>query len=142
IAGAGATTRAFATPTIVHFCSTLVISSVLSMPWPDVATAGLVLGVGGGLGVIYALYVTRHARGQSVYTPVLRDWIWDCAVPLVAYGVLATAAFRLSQYPLGSLFAIATVALALLFIGIHNSWDSVVYIAYERGQAGNRADDR
>ena len=35
-------TRAFGTPTIVHFCAVLLLAAVLSAPWPGVAGAGVV----------------------------------------------------------------------------------------------------
>ena len=38
------------------------------------------------------------------------------------------SALMLSRHPTGALFVIATMTLALLFIGIHNAWDTVTYI--------------
>jgi hypothetical protein len=37
--------------------------------------------------------------------------------------------------PIGSaLFGVAATALGLLFIGIHNSWDTVTYVVTEAGR--------
>ena len=66
--------------------------------------------------------------------PVLEDWIWHGALPLIAYAALLVAAVFLQRYPAPSLFVIAGTALLLLFVGIHNAWDSVVYIALQRRQ--------
>jgi hypothetical protein len=44
------------------------------------------------------------------------------------------AAILLPRSPAPSLFVIGGAALLLLFIGIHNSWDTVIYIAVERLQ--------
>jgi hypothetical protein len=48
---------------------------------------------------------------------------------------LLGAAATLARYPETSLFVIAGAALLLLFIGIHNSWDTVTYIALDRMNA-------
>ncbi|HMG11792.1 MAG TPA: hypothetical protein VK571_01320, partial [Gemmatimonadaceae bacterium] len=41
------TIDAFGTPTIVHFCAVLLISAVLSAPWPDILGAAITTGVVG-----------------------------------------------------------------------------------------------
>src|SRR2546421_8553850 len=41
---------AFGTPTVVHFCATLLISAIVSVPWRAVSNAGLALGAGGVAG--------------------------------------------------------------------------------------------
>src|SRR5215218_11419427 len=73
--GSNSTTRAFATPTIVHFCAVLFISAILSAPWSALASAGIALGVSGVAGFVYALMVIRQASRQKDYVPVLEDWI-------------------------------------------------------------------
>ena len=42
--GGAPTTRAFGTPTVVHFCAVLLISAILSAPWQALSSAGLALG--------------------------------------------------------------------------------------------------
>jgi hypothetical protein len=68
--------------------------------------------------------------------PVLEDWIWHGALPLVSYATLIVTAFMLQTDPTTILLVIGGIALLLLFIGIHNVWDGVVYIAIERRQSG------
>ena len=53
-------------------------------------------------------------------------------LPFAAYASLALAAFAASSHTHGALFAVGAAVLLLLFIGIHNAWDSVTYIAMER----------
>jgi hypothetical protein len=65
---------------------------------------------------------------------VLEDWLWHCTLPVVGYATLLTAALRLPGHPVQSLFVIAATALLLLFVGIHNAWDAVTYIAIARRQ--------
>ncbi len=123
---------AFGTPTVVHFCAVLLIAAILSMPWQAVSSAGLALGSCGLAGIGYVLIVVRRARGQKRYAPVLEDWLWHGAFPLIAYAALLAAALVLRRNPLPCLFVIAATALLLLFIGIHNAWDAVTYIAIEQ----------
>lgn len=127
-------TRAFATPTIVHFGAVLLISAILSAPWRSLSGVGVCLLLCGLAGVVYAAMVVRHARRQSDYKPVLEDWLWHCTFPLIAYVTLLIAAIVLRRFPVSSLFAIAATAVLLLFIGIHNAWDAVTYTAIQRRQ--------
>ena len=120
---------AFATPTIVHFCAVLLVSGILSAPWPSLGGARLLLGASGAAGAVYALVIGARARGQIGYKPVLEDWIFHVILPFVAYALLFVAALLLRRRPNAALFSIAAVTLGLLFIGIHNAWDTVTFIA-------------
>jgi hypothetical protein len=125
-------TRAFGTPTIVHFCAVLLLSAMMSAPWPAPADVALALGLCGGIGVVYGFIVIWHAIRQTDYEMVLEDWLFHCVFPLLGYALLLAAALGLPQYPMLSLFLVAGIALLLLFVGIHNAWDSVTYIATVR----------
>ena len=48
---------------------------------------------------------------------------------------LRPPALTLRRHVLLSLFAVAAAALLFLFIGIHNAWDTVTYIALDHAQA-------
>jgi hypothetical protein len=132
---------AFATPTIIHFCAALLVSAALSAPWPTLSGAALFLGASGVLGVGYIFLVTRRAVRQTGYRPVLEDWIWHVVLPLVAYGTQLAAAVALDRHSTTALFMVGGSALLLLFIGIHNAWDTVTFIALERTGAGDEQDD-
>jgi len=125
---------AFGTPTVVHFCAVLLVSAVLSAPWQALSNAGFVLEACGAAGVAYAIVVIRHARRQTSYAPDAEDWFWYAGLPLVGYAGLLAAAILLAWHPTASLFVIATTSLLLLFVGIHNAWDTVTYIAVEHRQ--------
>jgi len=124
--------RAFGTPTVVHFCAVLFISAVLSAPWHALSNAGLVLDACGAAGIVYAIMVIRHARRQTGYSPDAEDWFWYSALPLVGYASLLGSGILLKRHPTMSLFVIAATALLLMFVGIHNSWDTVTYVAVQR----------
>jgi hypothetical protein len=131
VGASNAVTRAFGTPTIVHFCAVLLLAATLSAPWPGVASAGIALAIFGALGVLYGLIIIRHARSQTDYEVVLEDWIWHFTLPIVGYAMLFGAAITLQRHVGESLFVIAGTSLLLLFVGIHNAWDSVTYIAID-----------
>jgi len=126
---------AFSTPTIVHFCAALLVSAILSAPWQSLASVRLALGACGLGGVVYGLIVVRRARSQSGYKPVWQDWLWHTALPLIAYALLLISSLLLPGFPERALFLTGGVVLLLLFIGIHNAWDTVTYIASDEFKA-------
>ena len=125
---------AFGTPTIVHFCVVVLMAGIVSAPWHDLGKVAFALGASGASGVAYVLTVVRRARRQTGYEPVLDDWIWHAVLPFISYAALLVSAVLLQRDPSASLFAVGATALLLLFIGIHNAWDTVTYIAVERGK--------
>jgi hypothetical protein len=123
------TIGAFATPTIVHFCIALLVSATLSAPWPSLFGAAVVVGVCGVVGLVYALVIVRRATHQTNYTMVLEDWLWHVTFPLASYAALFVGAIILRRDTTASLFAVAAATLFLVYIGIHNAWDSTTYVA-------------
>jgi hypothetical protein len=119
---------AFGTPTIVHFCAVLLVSAILSAPWPELWEAASAVGTCGVLGIAYTLIVVRRARRTTNYKPELEDWIWHAVLPLAAYVILLIAAEALPRHHVPALFGVAAFSLLLLFIGIHNAWDTVTYV--------------
>jgi hypothetical protein len=123
------TIAAFGTPTVVHFCAALLIATILSAPWQALWNAGLLLGLSGLGGVTYAVVVVRRARRQTDYKPMLEDWLWYVVFPLVSYLALIVAAVVLQGNPAPALFVIGAATVLLVFISIHNAWDTVTYLA-------------
>ena len=129
---------AFATPTIVHFCIALLVSATLSAPWPRLGGPALVIGACGLFGLGYTARVVFRATRQTGYRMVAEDWIWHVILPIAAYVAVTTAAVRLIPNTMVSLFAVAGSTLLLVFIGIHNAWDTTTFVA--AGRLGTRAD--
>jgi hypothetical protein len=126
---------AFGTPTVVHFGAALLLSALLAAPWPGLPLLRIALALYGGTGLAYMVVVVRRTRRLTEYAPVLEDWLFHAVLPLAVYvGVLA-AAIGLRRASTFSLFAIGAAALLLLFIGVHNAWDTVTYILINRWQA-------
>lgn len=124
-------TKAFGTPTVVHFCMVLLVAAVLSAPWRTFAGPRIALAICGIGGVLYVARVVLHARAQRSYSPETSDWVWYFAIPAICYAALAGAGVYLGTHPPTCLFVIGGVALALVFIGIHNAWDTVTYIGID-----------
>jgi hypothetical protein len=86
--------------------------------------------------------VVRRVRRQTDYQPVLEDWLFHTILPLVSYTALFVAVLVLLGNPALALFIIATATVLLLFIGIHNAWDNVTYVAIELSQPQNKRQDQ
>ena len=122
------TLNAFGTPTVAHLTGALVLSAVMSAPWPSIVTLSLAIATCGVVGLGYGVVVIRRVRRQSDYEAVWEDWFWFAALPFLAYAVLTGVALWLPARPAMGLFVVAATALALLLVGIHNAWDSIVHI--------------
>lgn len=130
---------AFATPTIVHFGSVLLLAAILSAPWEKLELAQVAWGVVGLSGIVYQIIVLRRMRQQSLYKPELEDWLFHIVLPFLAYGTLAGSG-SITLRVRTALFAVACAALLLLFIGIHNAWDAVTYHVFVTRQRKNEVE--
>lgn len=129
---------AFATPTIVHFGSVLLLAGILSVPWRGIAPAAVLWGLLGLSGLVYAAIVARRLQRQDAYKPEFEDWLFHVLLPFAGYITLSVCAFAARSHGLEALYGVAGAALLLLFIGIHNAWDAVTYHVFvqKRKQQG------
>src|SRR3954470_10621783 len=118
---------AFATPTIIHFSMVLLLSAVLSAPWHELTNAAIFCALLGLSGIVYEILVIQRMRSQTVYKPVFEDWLFHGLLPLGAYVILAASGYTSRLHAERSLFGVAAAALLLLVIGIHNTWDAVMW---------------
>lgn len=123
---------AFATPTIMHFGTVLLLSGILSAPWHVMIAAAVLWGAFGLGGLVYSAIVARRMRAQKAYQPVFEDWLFHAILPAAAYVALAISAIMAQTNAGGALFAVAGAALLLLFTGIHNAWDAVTWHVFVR----------
>jgi hypothetical protein len=133
---------AFSTPTIVHFGTVLLLSSVLCAPWTGLWAPAALIALCGAAGMGYAGLVSWRAKRVAEYSLVLEDWLWHIILPLTAHAMLLAAGLTLVRWPTGALFAIAAAALLLLFIGIHNAWDTVTFLVIQRLEVGRQDGER
>ncbi len=132
---------AFATPTIVHFGTVLLLSAILSAPWHGNGTAAALWGFLGFIGIVYEILVARRMRVQTAYQPEFEDWLFHALLPFAAYATLAGSAYAARSNVGGALFDVGAAALLLLFIGIHNAWDAVTYHVFVK-RRGQQKDER
>lgn len=125
----GREVAAFGTPTVMHFCAVLLMAAILSAPWQDLSSVAWALGACGGVGMLYCAITFRRALRTIDYQPLLADWIRHSILPAIAYAALLLSAILLQRSPQRMLFLAAAVAVVLLFIGIHNAWDTATYLA-------------
>jgi hypothetical protein len=123
---------AFATPTIIHFGVVLLLSGILTAPWHGLGIPAVLIAGCGITGLVYSILVVRRAHSQTSYSLVLEDWLFHAALPTVSYALLASAALTLRPSPRAALFVVGAAALLLLFIGIHNAWDTATYLVITR----------
>ena len=119
---------AFSTPTIVHFGAALLLSAIVSAPWRTLGPVSLTIGLVGVAGIAYVAIVIARMHNLPEYSAVLEDWTWHVVLPLIAYLTFLISAFSLARRPEPSLFGVGGATLLLLFIGIHNAWDTVTYL--------------
>jgi len=121
--------RAFITPTIVHFVTSL----------------GICLGAFGLGGLVYSAGTARQvyrSTTKTSYTPVAEDWIWNAILPTLTYAVLLIAGLIASVHMPTSLYLAAAASMMLLIIGIHNAWDIAVWFTAERPGAQGQEDKK
>src|SRR2546423_4226783 len=123
---------AFSTPSVVHFGVVLLLSAIVSAPWYGIGAGAVLWGLVGLSGIVYAVIVARRIRSQTAYQPVFEDWLFHVLLPLMAYAVLAVSALVAYSHARPALFGVGAAALLLLFIGIHNAWDTVTYHVFVR----------
>ena len=133
---------AFATPTVVHFCVVLLLSAAASAPWGRIGAIAVLWGLVGLIGIVYIVFVVRRMRRQTAYQAVFEDWMFHVLLPFACYAMLAAGAFAAHWRPRPALFLVAAAALLLLFIGIHNAWDTITYQVFvkRREQADSERD--
>jgi hypothetical protein len=124
--------QAFATPTIVHFGSVLMLSAIISVPWQSIVPAAILWGLMGLVGLVYVIIVARRMKSQTAYSPEFEDRLFHVVLPLLAYTLIAVSAFASRVDLRNALLGVAAAALLLLFVGIHNAWDGVTYHVFRR----------
>ena len=134
----------FTSPTVVHFCTALYVSAVLAAPWHLVVYASLAVRLGALFGLVYEILVgvrmLHLTRRGHTYRPGVDDWLRYIVSPLAGYGLLLAGALELPAFPVTAMFVVAAGTLLLIFVGIHNAWDVVTYLAInEPGE--ERSDD-
>jgi hypothetical protein len=135
---------AFSTPTVVHFTVVLFTAALVRIPWPSITPAAIVGGLIGAAGVVYVLRVHLLIRKQDRYEPVFEDWFFHCILPLLAYlafVILAVMSLSSRANVQIGLYGTAAIVFTLLFTGIHNAWDTVMWHVFANPAAIDTGED-
>jgi hypothetical protein len=86
-----------------------------------------------------------------VITLIAGSRVRRASEPIAAFGtpnvvhfcaaLLVVAAIMLPGNPAPALFVTGAATVLLLFIGIHNAWDTVTYVVLEQSQPENKSQD-
>jgi hypothetical protein len=118
--------RSFATPTIVHFTSVLLVGALLAMPHLSVHAVGWLLVIVGVVGLAYMTMIIHTARRLD-YTSDFEDTLFHFTLPPIAHANFLAAGVLAWSQPAWSLYMVAGSLLTLLIVGIHNAWDSAMW---------------
>ena len=132
----------FSTPTVFHFCCALFTSALMSAPFRSLVPIAIILAVVGIGGLGYVVVIARRTSKLSSYQPDREDWCWNVLLPFLAYAVMLGGAIALLGGAIAlpgtaarALYAPAATALLLIFVGIHNAWDVVTFLATGKAAA-------
>ena len=128
----------FSTPTVVHFCNALFVSAVMAAPFHAFLPITIILGLAGVVGLVNVTNIARKTSKLTTYRPDFEDWLWNVVLPFVAYATLVEGALGLRSSPALALYAPAAAVTLLIFIGIHNAWDVVTYLATGKAKDQDR----
>ena len=121
--------QAFGSPTIVHFCAVLLVAAITSTPHQSFVSLSVCLLIAGVAGFVYVIRVSILASQTTGYKPVLEDWLFHSVFPLASYGTVFVAGMFVYGGAAGAMYFVAIAALLLLYTGIHNAWDTAIYIS-------------
>jgi hypothetical protein len=125
----------FSSPNVVHFCIALLVSAILAAPWSERTAPEVLLVLAALYGLVYAARVLlRMARLGIGYLPDVEDWFWYAVFPLLVYVALLAGAVLLGIAAQRALYVVGGATVALVFVGIRNSWDTVTYITLQEAR--------
>jgi hypothetical protein len=124
----------FITPTVVHFTAILVACLLILAPFADPSSQGFLLLAGSAGGAVYSAVVLIEMRRRGYAATVdVRDRLWYALAPVLAYVVVAAGALLRG---IGARHGTAVLAVGfalLLFAGIRNAWDMLIFTVIRRG---------
>ena len=120
----------------------MLISAILSAPWHEHIAISLRSALAGSVGFVYSLMILRGTLRVTYYKMVLEDWAWHVVLPLLAYGAILGTAMLFARYTVVGLFLVGGSATLLVFIGIHNAWDTVTHLTLQRLKREQEKPDR
>jgi hypothetical protein len=127
---------AFITPTVVHFAAVLFTSLVVTIPTHGWRSLGGLLGAGGLAGSIYCGRILFQLVIRHSFDVDATDRLFYALIPLLGYLLALTSAVLLLRQSAAAADLIAAALLVLLFAGVRNAWDMMVWIAIKSPSDG------
>jgi hypothetical protein len=124
----------YLTPTVLHFAVVLTISAASEAPGLAIAARAVVVGVAALIGLGNGLWASigMARRTPGAEPPHWSDfWLYGVA-PTVLYAALLAGAVAIAAQAEWAAYALATLLLALLLLGIRNGWDLITWMAPAR----------
>jgi hypothetical protein len=131
-------TRAFLTPTLIHFTGVLFQCMTVLPPWPSAWPVAIILGLNGLAGLVYqsnvilkqyAILMRREPGFASL------DWLdrtlFSVAPALANASLIAGAVGLVAERPFAP-YAVAGAITLLLIAGIYGAWSITLWIARNR----------
>ena len=123
--------EAFATPSVLYFVSTLLISCAMLVPDYVPGVLGALALTGGAIGLLrsssHIRQLIRAAIEHQDFT--WWDWLSQIILPIAGYGLLTLAGlgFLVDQAPL-AFVGVCLAMILLLISAIANTWSLVMWI--------------
>jgi hypothetical protein len=126
-------TRAFFSPTVVHFSEILIVSLIATLPDETWSWCAGLLIITGGVGLGYCAWIWRRMIRHGFMGTIDRiDRFWYAQLPIVSYLLVIGAGAGLYRHIVMSLDLLGFALIALLVIGLRNSWDLTLWIIGRR----------
>jgi hypothetical protein len=120
--------EAFISPTVVHFCTTLFVSIIATVPVHSGLPLAVLFILIGLAGLIFAARVWIQLLIRRRFQVDVIDRMFYALIPCVGHLLVVIAGVALVLDPALGLDCLAAAALILLFAGIRNAWDMTIWI--------------
>jgi hypothetical protein len=122
--------RVFFTPIVFHFAVVVVVSAIAVVPELPPPAVGVIVALCAAIGCAYSAATTIRIFNPGSGDPPSHwsDKYFYGFLPTATYLGLACAAGAVWLSPRGAAYAIGACMLALLLIGIRDSWDLGTYL--------------
>ena len=127
---------AFITPTVFHFAAVLFACLIIIIPTHGWHSLGGLLAAGGLAGAIYCGRLLVQIIIRHKFNIDATDRLFYALIPLAGYLLALTAAVLLFLHHESSADLIAAALLVLLFAGVRNAWDMMVWIVLKTPSGG------
>jgi hypothetical protein len=129
-------TRAFLDPTYLHFVQVLLTACLMTVPTLGAVSLGCVLIAVGAYRLVGLHWVFgRYRDAQREHGDIdVSDWVMSIALPLLCHGALMAIGTGFIQHNPAAPTALAVVTMMLLFLGIHCTWELLVWMAMTVGK--------